>query len=103
MDNTKDYKTDVLKKIDNDLQDSDQAIKNLKAHSKMTAETTGKKLEYGKSRWDFEKKRSLERGAYHFDWTKKDNIDWLTLGTEVKQVPELIPNTKARVTGFGRV
>ena len=45
MDNTKDYKTDVLKKIDNDLQDSDQAIKHLKAHSKMTAETTGKKQE----------------------------------------------------------
>ena len=75
MEHSKDYKTDVLKKIDDDLQDSDQVIKNLKAHSKMTAETTGKKLEYGKSRWDFEKKRSLERGAYHFDWTKKDNIE----------------------------
>jgi hypothetical protein len=61
MANTKDYKTDVLKKIDDDLQDSDQAIKNLKAHSKMTAETTGKKLEYGKSRWDFELQTNFQR------------------------------------------
>ena len=49
--------------------------KNLKAHTEVNAVKTGKKLEYGKSRWDYEKKRALERGAYHFDWNKKDNIE----------------------------
>ena len=62
MDNTKDYKTDVLKKIDDDLQDSDQAILKLKENTEVTAKTTGGTLEYGKSRWDYEKKRSLARG-----------------------------------------
>ncbi len=75
MKHTKDYSETVLKKIDQDLQDSDQAIKNLKAHTEVNAIKTGKKLEYGKSRWDYEKKRALERGAYHFDWNKKDNIE----------------------------
>jgi len=72
---SKDYNDKVLKKIDKDLQDSDQAILKVKEHTKVTAEKTGRKLEYGKSRWDYEKKRSLERGAYHFDWSKKDNIE----------------------------
>ena len=75
MNNTKDYKDKVLQKIDDDLQDSDESILKLKEQSKVTVQTTGKKLNYGKSRWDFEKKRSLERGAYHFDWTKKDKIE----------------------------
>lgn len=75
MQNTKDYKDKVLQKIDDDLQDSDESILKLKEQSKVTVQTTGKKLNYGKSRWDFEKKRSLERGAYHFDWTKKDKIE----------------------------
>ena len=64
MKHSKDYSEDVLKKIDADLQDSDNTIKNLKAHTQVNAIKTGKKLEYGKSRWDFEKKRALERGAY---------------------------------------
>lgn len=75
MHNTKDYKDKVLQKIDDDLQDSDESILKLKEQSEVTVQTTGKKLNYGKSRWDFEKKRSLERGAYHFDWTKKDKIE----------------------------
>ena len=75
MQNTKDYKDKVLQKIDDDLQDSDESILKLKEQSEVTVQTTGKKLNYGKSRWDFEKKRSLERGAYHFDWTKKDKIE----------------------------
>tara|TARA_B100000941_G_scaffold16060_1_gene9777 strand:+ start:1109 stop:1972 length:864 start_codon:yes stop_codon:yes gene_type:complete len=75
MNNTKDYKDKVLQKIDDDLQDSDESILKLKEQSEVTVQTTGKKLNYGKSRWDFEKKRSLERGAYHFDWTKKDKIE----------------------------
>jgi hypothetical protein len=75
MEHSKDYSEKVLKKIDEDLQDSDQAIKNLKAHTEVNALKTGSKLEYGKSRWDFEKKRALGRGAYHFDWSKKDNIE----------------------------
>ena len=74
MEHSKDYSDKVLKKIDEDLQDSDQAIKNLKAHTEVNALKTGKKLEYGKSRWDYEKKRALERGAYHFDWSKKDKM-----------------------------
>ena len=72
---SKDYNETVLKKIDKDLQDSDETILKVKEHTKVTAEKTGKKLEYGKSRWDYEKKRSLERGAYHFDWTRKDKIE----------------------------
>ncbi len=75
MTNTKDYSTDVLKKIDSDLQDSDQAISKLKSETEVEAITTGKKLDYGKSRWDFEKKRSLERGAYHYDWSVKDKLE----------------------------
>lgn len=75
MQNTKDYKDKVLQKIDDDLQDSDESILKLKEQSEVTVQTTGRKLNYGKSRWDFEKKRSLERGAYHFDWTKKDKIE----------------------------
>ena len=69
-----DYSTDVLKKIDQDLEDSDQAIKNLKETSPV-ANTTGKKMEYGKSRWDYEKSRGLARGAYHYDNKVKDNIE----------------------------
>ena len=75
MTNTKDYSTNVLKKIDSDLQDSDQAISKLKSETEVEAITTGKKLDYGKSRWDFEKKRSLERGAYHYDWSVKDKLE----------------------------
>ena len=75
MKHSKDYAKNILEKIDTDLQDSDKEIKNLKAHNQTNAVKTGKKLEYGKSRWDFEKKRSLERGAYHFDWSKKDKIE----------------------------
>ena len=75
MDNTADYSKDVLSKIDNDLQDSDEAIKKLKSTTQVKAATTGKKLEYGKSRWDYEKARGLKRGVYHYDWTKKDNIE----------------------------
>ena len=75
MDNTKDYSKDVLKKIDEDLQDSDEAILKLKETTNVTAKTTGKTLEYGKSRWDYEKQRGLERGRYHYDWKQKDNID----------------------------
>ena len=75
MTNTKDYSTDVLKKIDSDLQDSDQAISKLKSETEVEAITTGKKLDYGKRRWDFEKKRSLERGAYHYDWSVKDKLE----------------------------
>ena len=72
---SKDYNETVSKMIDKDLQDSDETILKVKEHTKVTAEKTGKKLEYGKSRWDYEKKRSLERGAYHFDWTRKDKIE----------------------------
>ena len=75
MDNTKDYSKNVLKKIDEDLQDSDEAILKLKETTNVTAKTTGKTLEYGKSRWDYEKQRGLERGRYHYDWKQKDNID----------------------------
>ena len=49
MEHSNDYSKNVLKKIDEDLQDSDQAIKNLKAHTDVNAIKTGKKLEYGKS------------------------------------------------------
>ena len=75
MSNTQDYSKNTLKKIDDDLQDSDQAILKLKEQTEVKAPTTGKTLEYGKSRWDYEKKRSLERGAYHYDWSIKDNIE----------------------------
>jgi hypothetical protein len=75
MENTKDYADEVLQKIDDDLQDSDQSILKLKNNKDVTANTTGKSLEYGKSRWDFEKARGLERGVYHYDWSKKDNIE----------------------------
>ncbi len=75
MDNTKDYSNKILKKIDQDLQDSDETILNLKQQTEVTASTTGKTLEYGKSRWDYEKKRSLARGAYHYDWSIKDKIE----------------------------
>ena len=49
MEHSNDYSKNVLKKIDEDLQDSDQAIKNLKAHTEVSAIKTGKKLEYGKN------------------------------------------------------
>ena len=75
MEQTKDYSKNTLKKIDEDLQDSDQAILKLKENTDVTAKTTGGTLEYGKSRWDYEKKRSMERGAYHYDWSIKDNIE----------------------------
>ena len=52
MEHSKDYSEKILKKIDTDLQDSDEAIKNLKAHTEVNAVKTGKKLEYGKSRCD---------------------------------------------------
>ena len=47
----------------------------MKQQTEVTASTTGKTLEYGKSRWDYEKKRSLARGAYHYDWSIKDKIE----------------------------
>ena len=43
MEHSKDYSKHILKKIDEDLQDSDQAIKNLKAHTEVNAVKTGKK------------------------------------------------------------
>ena len=55
MEHTKDYSKNTLKKIDEDLQDSDQAILKLKENTDVTAKTTGGTLEYGKSRWDYEK------------------------------------------------
>ena len=70
-----DYGADVLQQIDSDATDSEDKIKALKESRDVTAPTTGKTLEYGKSRWDYEKKRALQRGAYHFDWKKKDNIE----------------------------
>ena len=75
MENTKDYSDNVLRKIDDDLQDADESILKLKQNTDVTAKTTGKSLEYGKSRWDYEKARGLERGVYHYDWTKKDKIE----------------------------
>ena len=75
MEQSKDYSEKVLKKIDTDLQDSDEAILKIKEHTKVTAERTGKTLEYGKSRWDYEKKRALDNNRYHFDWSKKDKIE----------------------------
>ena len=75
MENTKDYSDNVLRKIDDDLQDADEAILKLKQNTDVTAKTTGKSLAYGKSRWDYEKARGLERGVYHYDWTKKDKIE----------------------------
>lgn len=75
MQHSKDYSEDTLKKIDTDLQDSDQAILKLKESGDITAKTTGRTLEYGKSRWDYEKKRGLERGRYHYDWKVKDKIE----------------------------
>ena len=48
MENTKDYADEVLQKIDDDLQDSDQSILKLKNNKDVTANTTGKSLEYGK-------------------------------------------------------
>ena len=75
MEKSKDYSDDILKKIDKDLQDSDEAILKIKEHTKATAKRTGKTLEYGKSRWDYEKKRALDNGRYHFDWSKKDKIE----------------------------
>lgn len=75
MKNSKNYSENTLKKIDTDLQDSDQAILKLKESGDITAKTTGRTLEYGKSRWDYEKKRGLERGRYHYDWKVKDKIE----------------------------
>ena len=66
------YSTDRFEKIDADLQDSDLAIKSYK---ESTVEETAKKMEYGKSRWDYELKRGLERGAYHYDHKKEDDIN----------------------------
>ena len=42
MEQSKDYSEKVLKKIDTDLQDSDEAILKIKEHTKVTAERTGK-------------------------------------------------------------
>ena len=49
MKHSKDYSHNVLKKIDEDLQDSDNTIKELKAHTEVNAIKTGRKLEYGKA------------------------------------------------------
>ena len=46
MEHSKDYSKEVLKKIDEDLQDSDQAIKNLKAHTEPHTCPVKKELAY---------------------------------------------------------
>ena len=72
MDKSYEERQDFQKKIDVDLQDSDQVVKNYKEEGK---ETQQQKLQYGKSRWDFEQKRGLERGAWHYDHSKQDDIN----------------------------
>ena len=70
-----DYGSDVLQQIDSDATDSEDKIKAFKESRDVTAPTTGKTLEYGKSRWDFEKARGLKNGRYHYDSKVKDKID----------------------------
>ena len=71
MDKSYKERQDFQKKIDADLQDSNQVVKNYKEADKDNT----KKMEYGKSRWDYEQKRGLERGAWHYDHSKQDDIN----------------------------
>ncbi len=66
------YREDVVKKIDKDLHDTTGSIKKLKETQQ---EKDKKILEYGESRWEFEKARGLKRGAYHYDHKIQDKLE----------------------------
>lgn len=71
-----DYGDDILKKIDGDLKDSGQSIESFKEQARADLEAQAEKtMEYGRSRWDFEMKRGLERGAYHYNAAVQDRIE----------------------------
>lgn len=68
-----DYQREVLSKIDQDLQDSDRAIFDFKENQK--DQVVGQTMEYGQSRWDYEVRRGLERGRYHYDSNVQDRLE----------------------------
>ena len=63
---------------DNDLNDSKGLLKKLKEQAYVEP-TEEQKKEYGLSKWDWEKKRSIKRGNYHWN-------------TEIKDKPEDVMN-----------
>ena len=73
MQNAPDYHDRILSKIDQDLQDSDNAISDLKESTK--DQIHGTTMDYGRSRWDYEVHRGLERGRYHYDSKQQDRLE----------------------------
>jgi hypothetical protein len=68
-----DYQDQVLKKIDQDITDSNQAILELKESTQ--DQIKGTTMKYGRSRWDYEVNRGLERGCYHYDSSRQDRLE----------------------------